>query len=395
MMYVDPKRVLRRRRGNVILLMGLLLPVFMAIMALSIDVGAVALARAQLQTVSDAAALAGAQQLLETQRLQMGAVDGVDISSAQTSAVAFAAGNRVLGDGAVLLPNASNSNSGTEDIVIGYLARPLDSSQSLQTNSAVIPYYNAVQIRASRSASHGGRVPAFFSALWNNAGSEVATTSTAAALGISGFKSMGSSTNANCLPIVLEKETYAAMIRGQTTDQYTYNQGTNSVTTGGDGITESRLYPVGNGYPGNWGTIKVGVSNNSTSILGAQIRYGITPAQLATYPDGILQPDPVTGTIDFEGNPGISAGLKDDLTSIIGKPVRIPIYDATQSSGNGNNLVYTVVAFAPVRILKVVFTGKNKYVIIQPAPPPADPTQVWGGIRNGPLPEQFRLTLIR
>lgn len=77
------------------------------------------------------------------------------------------------------------------------------------------------------------------------------------------------------------------------------------------------------------------------------------------------------------------------------EPVRIPIYDETRSAGNGNNLVYTVIAFAPVRILKVVFTGKNRYVIIQPAPPPADPNQVWGGIRNGPLPEQFRLTLIR
>ena len=75
--------------------------------------------------------------------------------------------------------------------------------------------------------------------------------------------------------------------------------------------------------------------------------------------------------------------------------MRIPIYDASRSGGNGNNLIYTIVAFPPVRILNVVFKGKNKYVIIQPAPPPDDATVVWGGIKSGPLTGQYRLNLIR
>ena len=79
------------------------------------------------------------------------------------------------------------------------------------------------------------------------------------------------------LPIVLDKATYAKMMKKETTDLYTYNPTTKSVTPGPDGITESKLYPVGAGYPGNWGTIKVGVNNNSTATLGSQIRYGIPP----------------------------------------------------------------------------------------------------------------------
>src|SRR5262249_53388623 len=147
------------------------------------------------------------------------------------------------------------------------------------------------------------------------------------------------------------------------TDQYAYNPATNTVTPGTDGVYESVLYPVSSGNPGNWGTIKVGVDNNSTSTLGAQIRYGITPAQLATFPNGQIQLDPSTTppSIIFNGNPGISAGIKDDLESIIGKPVSIPIYD--QSDDNGNNAWYRVINFAALRILSVNFQGNPKYVI--------------------------------
>src|SRR5262249_33668587 len=162
----------------------------------------------------------------------------------------------------------------------------------------------------------------------------------AAVLGISGFTSTpsnGSTANANLLPITLDKVTYAAMMQNSTTDQFTFTPGNytyplasgaaNGVSNGPDGITESRLYPRSNGYQGNWGTIKIGVANNSTATLSSQIEYGITPAQLATYPGGVIQPDPTTGTIQFGGNPGISSGVKFALTSIIGKPVVIPIFD--------------------------------------------------------------------
>jgi Flp pilus assembly protein TadG len=398
---------IRRLRGATLVLTAVMMPIIMGLLALSVDTAVVGVAKSQLQSAADSASIAGAIGLASQQRLQVGTVGAYEISAAQNNATRFALANKVLGDGAILLPNPSNTNTGTEDLVVGYLSRPYDSSQPILTDSAKIPFYNTVMVSAARSATHTAKVPSFFSRLWGNTGSDLKVSSTAALLGISGFSTTltNGNANANLLPITLDKATYAAMIKNQTTDQYTFTKGNytyplavgapNGVTSGADGITESRLYPVGNGYPGNWGTIKVGVSNNSTSTIGAQIRYGITPAQMATYPGGVIQPDPTTGTIQFEGNPGISAGLKDDLTSIIGKPVRIPIFDPAQSGGNGNNLIYTIVAFAPVRILKVNFQGKFKYVIIQPASPPEDPTQVWGGIVNGPLTNQFRIVLIR
>lgn len=383
-----------RRRGKILIMTALMLPASLGMVALGVDSGVLAMSKSQLRTATDSAALAGAAHLATTARLQVGPVTSGDVSAARSKAVEFASYNKVFGVSTKLASNASNANTGAEDVVFGYSTRPFDATKPLLTDAAWLPYFNTVLVRASRTKASGGQVPAQFSAIWGRAGTDMTAMSAATVVGVSGFKSTGSA-NAICLPIVLDKATFTAMIKGQTTDQYGYNAGSNTVTNGGDGIAESKLYPVSNGSPGNWGTIKIGVSNNSTSTLGAQIRYGITPAQLATYPSGTLQPDPATGHIVFEGNPGISAGIKDDLTSIIGKPVQIPIYDPALSGGNGNNAYYTVIAFAPVRIVKVVFQGSDKHVIVQPAPPPSDPTVVWGGLRSSPMTGQYRLVLTR
>ena len=141
------------------------------------------------------------------------------------------------------------------------------------------------------SSTHGGVVPGFFSRAWGYGGTPIDVQSIAMAWNypVTGFKPPGntpgsSSRNANLLPIVLDKDTWKAMMAKTTTDQYTYNASTNTVTSGPDTVTESKLYPVASGDPGNWGTINVGVTDNSTSILTSQILYGITPSQLATYP---------------------------------------------------------------------------------------------------------------
>src|SRR5262249_43982692 len=151
-----------------------------------------------------------------------------------------------------------------------------------------------------------------FSALWGSGSMTAKASATAVAQTyLSGFKANGS-LSATLLPIVLDKTTWQTMMAGQSTDQYTYNASTNTVTSGADGLTESQRYPVASGSPGNWGTIKVGVSNNSTSVLSAQITDGITPAQLATFTNSTIQLDTSLSppSITFSGNPGISAGIK-------------------------------------------------------------------------------------
>jgi Flp pilus assembly protein TadG len=344
---------------------AVLLPALVGFAALSVDTAIVSVARSQLSTAADAAALAGAMQLATENRVRGGTDLTAELTAANSQAVSLATSNHVLG--ATPVVNANNANTSGGQIMIGYLD-PTNPSSTLDSSSASTKLFNSVQVKMLRDSSHGGAVPTVFAQLMGFKGTNVTVPSTATAqsYSIRGFQATGS-LNANLLPIVLDKTTWQSMMAGQSTDQYTYNSASNTVTSGADGIYESHLYPVASGSPGNWGTIKVGVSNNSTSVLSAQILNGITPAQLATFPNSTIQLDSTQSppSITFSGNPGISAGIKSALTSIIGKPVAVPIYDL--NGGNGSNAWYRVIAFQPARILSVNFQGNPKYVIIQPA----------------------------
>lgn len=368
-MHITKRAAGRTSRGKILVLTVIMIPAIMGFMALSTDVAVIATARSQLQIVSDAAALSGAMKLADDRRVQGPTDLSTEISGAQAQAKVVAQDNHVLNTAPVIDDNSDNSSSG--DIVVGsYDPRVKSWVPPPITNSAL---GNAVLVNASRSTSHGGAVPGFFSRAWGYGGTTISVQSIAMAWNypVQGFKPPGntpgsSSRNANLLPIVLDSTTWNAMMAGTTTDQYTYDSGSKTVSLGADGITESKLYPVASGDPGNWGTINVGVTDNSTSILQSQILNGITPSQLATYPNSTIALDKTQSppSITFTGNPGISAALKSSLDEIVGKPVTIPIYD--QSGGNGNNAWYRVIAFQPCRIMAVDFQGASKYVVIQP-----------------------------
>jgi Flp pilus assembly protein TadG len=352
------------RRGTTAVAAAVLLPAFVAFAALATDTAMVAVARSQLSTAADAAALAGAMQLATEDRVRGATSLTSEITAANSQSVSLATSNRVLGSAPGVTANTSNASGG--QIMVGYLD-PTKPTSTLDTSADSTSLYNSVQVTLLRDAGHGGAIPTVFAQLMGFKGTTVSVSSTATAqsYSISGFQAVGS-LNAQLLPIVLDKSTWQTMMTGQSTDQYTYNPSTNTVTSGADGIYESQLYPVSSGSPGNWGTIKVGVSNNSTSTLSSQIQYGITPSQLATYSNSTIQLDTTQSppSITFGGNPGLSAGIKSALSSIIGQPVAVPIYD--ESGGNGNNAWYRVIAFQPARILSVNFQGNPKYVIIQP-----------------------------
>jgi Flp pilus assembly protein TadG len=356
------------RRGVTVVLFAILLPVFLGLMALSIDISVLALGRNQLSTAADAGALAGAMKLATENRVRAATNLSPEIVAANSQAASIAQANAVLRAAPVVVQDPYNNGGG--DIRVGYLD-PANNTSTLVTDSSQVLLFNSVEVTMRRDASHVAPIPNFFGKLMGFNGSDVTMRSTATAFAykISGVKAIDGATNANLLPIVLDVNTYNSMMArdGTTTDQYTYNSATNTVTSGSDGIYESQLYPVKNG-PGNWGTINIGVSNEGTSTLEAQIRYGITPAQMATYPNSTIALDSTKTPpqITFSANPGISAGIKDGVESIIGKPVIIPIYDPVLSGGNGANASYGVIKFQAVRIVASSFQGNPKYVIIQP-----------------------------
>src|SRR5690349_2092545 len=104
------RRAVRRPRGMAAVLFAAILPALIGVTALSIDTGIVAVARSQLSTAADAAALAGALQLATENRVQGGTNLTTELTAANNQAVALATSNRALGAVPVVSTNISNSS---------------------------------------------------------------------------------------------------------------------------------------------------------------------------------------------------------------------------------------------------------------------------------------------
>jgi hypothetical protein len=338
-----------------------LMIVVLGITAFAIDLGRLACTRTELKRAADAAALAGCWQLVYK------GTPGtpVDLTTAVAAAPGvssqFAGLNRVCGAAPGL---------GGGDVVVGYMANP--TQQGAAINPSGNPNtFNAVQVSVRRTAEQNGLVPTFFGRVFGNQGMAATSTSTAALIAnFGGFKAptetSGSPGNVMILPFALDKQTWDALQAGTGSDAWSYNSSQNRVAAGSDGIREVNLFPQGTGSPGNRGTVNIGASNNSTSTLCRQIVYGISPQDLAYYPNGQLTFD-ANGHLYLNADPGISAGCKSALASIIGQTRIIPIFASLV--GNGNNATYDIVAFVGVRILAVDLTGSmsSKHLTVQPA----------------------------
>lgn len=353
-----PQR-LRRRLGAILVLTAVMMVLMFAFLAVAVDLGYVMLIRTQAQSSADSGALAGTWELLNSHFVTPPVTVETTETQAYASARTFAGGNLV----GQVQPELADA-----DIVLGRL----DLSNGQFTSMEDYPdqtRLNAVQVRVRRSTDINGEVPMFFARV---VGVQTAPTKAVAmaayADNFQGFQAPGGggASTINILPLALDKQTWDALMAGNTGDGYTWNPDTHHVNPGQDGTREANLYPQGTGSPGNRGTVDIGSSGNSTADLSRQIRQGVSAEDLSHLPGGTLSPGP-DGTISLNGDTGISAGIKDDLASIIGETRIIPLF--TKVSGNGNNATYTIVQFVGVRVLAVNLTGKlsNRYVMVQPA----------------------------
>jgi hypothetical protein len=351
------------RRGNIVVLSAAFMVGIMGITAFAIDIGYIAMVRAQLNVATDGSALSAALELSNGLGPGSTPTQTTVASNAKTAASSVAAANAAGDKSSVFINTDGDVRFGRRTMVDG-----------VWTNSWGTQPYNLVEIIASRGAGGSGNgdtpLPLFFARVLGHNTADLAVTSRAALLAGVGFEFSANSNLTRCpiLPITFDLETWDKLMLGISSnnaggDNYAYSNG--AVGPGSDGVLEFDLYPYGNQSltPGNRGTVKIGVTNNSTATLSDQIRYGVSKAQLETIGGSIeIEPD---CSITLGGNPGLSAAIKDDLTAIIGETRAIPIF--TSVSGPGNNAQYTIVKFVGIRILFVQLTGGNKRVIAQPA----------------------------
>ena len=343
------------RRGTVAVLTAFMLIGLFSFIAFSIDVGTILVARSELQNAADAAAIAGAWELMDENALTGGTAQAVLESQAIAGAEEFVVLNQVL---------TQSMLAGSGNVTVGYIADPMDRTSPFLLGSGNSP--NAVQVHLFCNSTYNSPVDMAFARVLGIQHTDVDATATAAILSsINGVTTPSGGGNLGMLPYALDEDTWLDVLASATSDDWEWDAAAGEINSGSDGVWEANLFPQGTGSPGNRGTVDIGSSNNSTNDIARQILYCISPEDLA-YHGGKLEFN-AAGELYLNGDTGISAGVKDELESIKGQPRVIPIFSSV--TGPGNNATYTIVRLVGIRILEVKLTGKmsGKRAIIQPA----------------------------
>jgi hypothetical protein len=357
-----------QRRGSVLVLAAATLIMVFAFTSFTVDLGFIALTKAELQNASDAAALGGAQEL------GSGFGPGALTSPEETASAA-----RHVAEALAALNPAGELDSvyidAARDVRFGQLQWN-SASGSWEKNWGAAPY-TLMEVVAHRDRGNSkdvngqsldGPLPLFFAPIIGHKEATVVTRSAAAIFPGGGFRiDEDSSSTSNVLPIALDQQTWNNLLAGIGNDDYGFDVEQGTVSQQGDGILEANLYPSGSNQlpPGNRGTVDIGSPNNSTQDLKRQILHGLNAYDLSWF-GGELRFDDVP--LQLNGDTGLSAGIEASLKAVIGQAKAIPIF--TSVSGPGNNATYTVSKFVGIRIMDVKISGNpsKRRVVIQPAP---------------------------
>ncbi len=365
----NPTRSLRpraaARRGAAAVFVAMCSVLLISIAALAIDLGMLYVARTESQVSADSAAMAAAWRLVDENRLRGDSASVFEAARAEAQRVA--ALNKVFRVAPYVDPNSSNSPGG--DVLLGHLSDPSNPAETMDTAQPSL--FNSVRVRIRRDDERNGPLRNFFAGLFGHLSTNVLADATATLRdGVVGYRVTNESGNADLLPFTLKVDFWNDLLSGahHSGDNFSYDPDTGAVSSGPDGIFELNLYPGAGGAqlpPGNFGTIDIGPPGNSAADLARQILYGVSASDLE-YFGGELRLG-ADGTLDLNGDTGLSAGVKDELIAIKGQPRAIPLF--TTVSGPGNNANFTITAFAGLRIMDVKLTGAmfQKALIIQPA----------------------------
>ncbi len=357
------------RRGMALVLAALLLVGLMTICALTVDVGYMCVARAELQRTADAAALACVSVMLDLADLNANPNPAAVAYSARTTACQYARLNPCRSVPIDVPRNDANTASG--DLVLGHYNSTTNVFDPDNTR------FNSAYVRVRRDNVRNGPVSLFVAPIFGYRSVEMSMDAAAyIETDVRGFRmDQGDTAPCTLLPFTLQIDLWTARATNGI-DVFTHDMTNCTVSRGPDGVTEIDIYP-GKVAPGNFGTIDIGSENNATPDISRQIRYGPNAYDLSFFPNNTIQLGD-DGILTLNGETGISAAIKDDLAAIIGQPRILPLHATMR--GTGDTAYFDIVAFVGVTILDVQLTGSmnSKYVKLQSCYT-VDGTAVGGG----------------
>lgn len=375
-----------RRRAVAAVQVGVMTVVLLGFAALTVDLGAMYNARADLQHTADAAALAGASAYVTDEMMQIRMNTGDASTLAYVTGLAATRVNEFAGRNPTIGLSTSAVASG--DIKTGWINLS-SSSEAIHTNPQPVDF-NAVQVTVRREAGNdgGGNGPVefFFAPIFGRLAGETAASAVAV------FDDRFSTFSANdpgagTLPFTMHRDAFESELAAGG-DNYAYDSATGMITTTSDGIREVRLYPYplsGSGYEegdGNFGVLNIGTGNQGVEAEVQQILNGVSAADFEmevgtselTFFDGAGYPV----TYDITGSPGMESALKDAMSQLIGQVVGFFLHDNVVLSGS--NAVYTIseIRFGRVMDVRLVAAPIQRGVYIQPV------SYAGGGVRIDP-----------
>ena len=310
------------RSGAVAVFLSLLMVPMLAMVAFSVDYGYLLKIDCDLQRAADAAALACVQDLVP-------ADDGTqDLDQVRATLRNYVAMNI---DQSFQVLDA--------DIEIGRYDPATIYSNVTLLNDGI---FDAVRVTLRYDANANPRVTLFVARVLGMQDAAVTATATAVLQ-----KPMNLPPGADVLPFAVPQDIWDNKDMGEEWSIY------------GDGKIKDDF---GVEIPGDWGTVDIGNTNNSTADLSDQILNGLRQSDLdSLYADGRI---PTNTHIDgsqltlMQSDAGLSTGMKLAVQAVHGQTRLVPIYNSN-SGDPGNNLEYNIVKWGVVKVVDSHWQGAN------------------------------------
>lgn len=359
-----------KRRGIIAPLTALFLVFLLGMVAFGVDVGWIVLSQTNLQNAADAAALAGAQPLMDgyvQYQLTSNATTKTTIlnstlSSAKTYAKNYASYNSAGTISSLVLSDA--------DIEFGYM----NSSNVYTAGPPYTNFPNTVKVITRLDSNSNGKLGLYFGPVLGT--SNVSLTATASATIYAGVINSfsKSSINTGMLPITYDKTLWHKF---ETTGQDPYG----NTRTDSNGVPVLQVYPdLNNKLTGNWGLLSLDDSHAGASEMRSWVDNGMSSADTQALIDGNLIPlSNGVDAWDWRGDTGFKSSLVQDVNDYVGKTFILPLFKpvnegsgypnyngyVAQGGGNGSNADYNIVEFIGLKIMPP--TDYNREILVQPA----------------------------
>lgn len=360
----------KRRFGAVVPLAAIIIPVLLGMVAFALDVGWIVLTKTQLQSAADAAALAGADPLMDGYvQYQLASANNKDsvlqtaLNNARAKAKEYAAYNWA-GD-------INSLNLLDSDIEFGFT----DSTGKYTAGTSTFP--NTIKVFMRRDATANGSLKLFFAPVIGTSSADVTATATATIYGGPVDSVSGNYGNVGFLPITYDATDWDTFVR-------TGLSGKSKVTTAANGLPQLQIYPStleetskgkeAHVTSGNYGQLILNDDNNAgASTMEAWVHNGISPSEIQTLQNKNLIPLSKHDQTkwDWSGKSGFTASLVMAINGYTNKTFILPLYKAYQTdptykggTGNGSNIEYNIVGFVGIKIMPV--EKSNSMLVVQP-----------------------------